>query len=65
MESKKDDVEMIDTTQPSQPVAADQPQANPGDLQLPVELKYFNLFDGFIQTQLSTQMTGAKYRDLI
>jgi hypothetical protein len=54
MESKKDDVEMIDTTQPSQPVAADQPQANPGDLQLPVELKYFELFDGFIQTQLST-----------
>jgi uncharacterized protein with von Willebrand factor type A (vWA) domain len=65
MESK--DVEMIDTNQPNQqPVAAaDEPQANPGDLQVPVELKYFNLFDGFVQTQLSTQMTGAKYRNLI
>lgn len=53
MESK--DVEMIDTNQPTQqPVAAADPQANPGDLQLPVELKYFNLFDGFVQTQLST-----------
>jgi uncharacterized protein with von Willebrand factor type A (vWA) domain len=28
-------------------------------------MKYFDLFDGHVQTQFSTQMTGAKYRDLI
>lgn len=50
-----EDVEMIDTaSKPTQqPVAAGgdaQPQANPGDLHLPVEMKYFNLFDGYVQT---------------
>ena len=28
-------------------------------------MKYFNLFDGYVQTQLSAQMTGSAYRNLI
>lgn len=32
---------------------------------MPIEMKYFNLFDGYVQTQMSTQMTGSAYRNLI
>jgi hypothetical protein len=32
--------------------------------QVNIEMKYFPLFDGYLQTQLSVQMTGSQYRDL-
>ena len=54
LDKQPSDVEMIDcSSQPQQAIATS------------IEMKYFPLFDGYLQTQLSVQMTGANYRELI
>jgi len=57
---------MIDTSSSAQAQPQQQLQAAKQDDHLmPIEMKYFNLFDGYVQTQISTQMTGSAYRNLI